>query len=160
MTEQSTTNYGGYGSTYNENTVFNPPIVFEEDGNYKLILECVVGVTTPKEIWETKDVWFQAANERRQRWGTMPEQQQEALVKMTKDALERMHDRIEEWIPEALYLEGGRFIDIHMRFLLTDIDEQVDRNHQATSFQIKAAAEDLKNILNSSDEESSGDCGV
>ena len=107
------------------------------------------GIISPKEIWENKDVWFEAAKKSREVWeNEMTDEKREALERMVKSALERMHDRVPDWLPEALVAEGGSYVDVHLRFLFTDIDKDIDRNEQATSFQIKAAAEATKAALN------------
>lgn len=105
------------------------------------------GEISPKEIWEGKDVWFEQAKRSREVWDSMPEENKEALERMVLSALERMHDRTPEWLPEGLVAEGGAYVDVHLRFLFTDIDKDIDRNEHATSFQIKAATESLKSEL-------------
>lgn len=109
-----------------------------EDGEV-LYLGTITGTITPKEIWENKDEWFNKAKDSREEWDKMSDENKEALTAMVQAAIERMHDRIPEWLPEGLTVEGGNFVDIHLRFLFTDIDKEIDRNDQATSFQIKAA---------------------
>lgn len=113
----------------------------------KDILTTDVGKITPKEIWEQKDVWFTKAKESREEWEKMPDEQREALERMVTGAIERMHDRIPEWLPEGLTVEGGNYIDVNLRFLFTDIDKEIDRNEQATSFQIKAATKETIEAL-------------
>jgi len=110
-------------------------------------LSTVIGKTTPKEIWEQKDDWFNKAKDSREVWEKMPDEKREALERMVRGAIERMHDRIPEWLPEALAVEGGQFVDVSMRFLFTDIDKEIDRNEKATSFQIKAATNEALTAL-------------
>jgi hypothetical protein len=112
-----------------------------------LNLRTTVGKTTPKEIWETKDVWFNQAQKSREAWKQMSDDQRQSVENLVRGALERMYDRTSEWIPDALTVEGGNFLDVQMRFLFTDIDKEIDRNDQATSFQIKAATDASRQAL-------------
>jgi hypothetical protein len=117
-----------------------------EDGDV-LHVGTVVGKITPKEIWEQKDVWFKQAQDSREEWENMSDENKEALTRMVTGAIERMHDRIDEWLPEGLTVEGGNYVDIHLRFLFTDIDKEIDRNEAATSFQIKAATSETATAI-------------
>lgn len=98
------------------------------------------GKTTPKEIWENKDVWYNMTKASTEFWESLTPEQQEALIHLVTGALERMHDRVEDWVPEGLRVEGGEWLDINIKVLFTDIDKAIDRNEQATSFQIDEAA--------------------
>lgn len=122
-------------------------VVLEEEGGQNVTLTTELGKITPKEIWEQKDVWFNNAKQSREEWDSMPDEQREALQRMVTGAIERMHDRVPEWLPEALTVEGGNYLDVHLRFLFTDIDKEIDRNEQATSFQIKAATQETIKAL-------------
>lgn len=97
------------------------------------------GTTTPKQIWESKDVWFEKAKKSREDYEAMSQDQKEALERLVTGALERMHDKVADWLPEGLTVEGGNFLDVNIRFLFTDIDKEIDRNETATSFQVKEA---------------------
>lgn len=119
-------------------------------GEGDLSVRTDLGKITPKEIWEQKDVWFNQAKTSREEWekmGVENEERQDALERMVRNALERMHDRIQDWLPEALTVEGGNYVDVQLRFLFTDIDKEIDRNEQATSFQIKAATKEAAQAL-------------
>jgi broad specificity phosphatase PhoE len=128
-------------------------VVISDEGEDDLHINMEIGKITPKEIWENKDVWFNQAKESKEAFEHMADEQREALERMVTGALERMHDRIPDWLPEALTVEGGNFIEVRLRFLFTDIDKEIDRNEQATSFQIKAAAEATKNVLSEFEDE-------
>lgn len=127
-------------------------VSFTSDDGEVVHLSTTLGTITPKEIWEQKDVWFEAAKTSREEWDKMPEEKREALIRMVTGAIERMHDRIPEWLPEGLEVSGGNYIDVSLRLLFTDIDKEIDRNEQATSFQIKAATEATMKALEEFDE--------
>lgn len=127
------------------------------DDQGELVIGYEIGKITPKEIWEQKDVWFNQANTSREEFEKMADEKREALERMVTGALERMHDRIPDWLPESLTVEGGNYIDVSLRFLFTDIDKEIDRNEQATSFQIKGAVEETKKALAELEEEDEGE---
>jgi len=124
-------------------------VKFGEEDKYGIGVDlyCEMGKITPKEIWDTKDYWFQFAENSRKEWEKMDDEHREALIRMVKAAMERMHDRVADWVPEAMAVEGGNFLDVHIKILFTDIDKEIERNEQATSFQIAAAEEELRNTL-------------
>jgi hypothetical protein len=109
-----------------------------------LSLEFSLGKTTPKEIWESKGDWSGVMNASKEEWGKMADDQREAIINLVTGALERMHDRVEEWVPEGLVVTGGEFLDINLRVLFTDVDKAIDRNEQATSFQIDEAQTEVE----------------
>lgn len=106
-----------------------------------------IGSTNPMDIWETKDKWVQRAKDSRKEWDKMSQEQRDALVDLVQSSIERMHDRAEEWIPEGLIVEGGNYLDVHIRFILTDIDKKIERQQEATSFAIKRAKASLQETL-------------
>ena len=122
-------------------------ILIDDERGQALHMGTIVDTITPKEIWEGKDEWFNKAKNSREEWENMSDENREALEVMVRGAIERMHDRIPEWLPEGLTVEGGNYVDIHLRFLFTDIDKEIDRNEQATSFQINAAKDETAAAL-------------
>lgn len=122
-------------------------VKFEDDKGEPIQYYDNIGNITPKEIWEGKDEWFGKVNRSKQEWEKLSDEYREALERLVKSALERMHDRVEEWLPEALEVSGGNFIDVHIKLLFTDIDKEIDRNEQATSFQVKEAAKEAQEAV-------------
>ena len=116
--------------------------LFGEVDNFGIGLEMslVQGETTPKEIWENKDSYFEFAEKSKEYWDNMTDDQRAAVLRLVRHGIERIYDRIDEWVPEALEVEGGKYIDVHFKLLFTNIDEEIERNEEATTFQIKNAA--------------------
>lgn len=111
-------------------------------------ISAVAGATTPKEIWEEKNEWFDRAKTSREYWdSTMADDQRDAVVRIVKNGIERFHDRAEDWVPDAMKVEGGQYVDITFRVLFTDIDKEIERNEKATSFQIREAQEGTAALL-------------
>jgi len=125
-------------------------VVFGENDTHELGLQISLdeGTLTPKEIWETKDEWYNAAQTSRDYWeNDMEQEQREALLRMITGALARMHDRVEDWVPEGLSSEGGKYLDVTLRILFTDIDQEIDRHTEATLMEIEDAATNTRRIL-------------
>lgn len=111
-------------------------------------ISCEPGATNPKEIWDEKNEWFAVAKESKEHWdNNMSDEQREAVVRIVKNGIERFHDRAEEWVPDALRVEGGQYLDITFRVLFTDIDKEIERSEKATSFQIREAQEGAAALL-------------
>lgn len=111
-------------------------------------ISAVAGATTPKEIWEEKNEWFGRAKTSQEYWeNKMSVDQRDAVVRIVKNGIERFHDRAEDWVPDALRVEGGQYVDITFRVLFTDIDKEIERSEKATSFQIREAEEGTAALL-------------
>jgi len=71
-----------------------------------------------------------------------------AVQRMVQGAIERLHDRIDDWVPEALRDvddEGG--MSVTFRVLMTDISKEIERNEQATKMRVAAAEADTMEML-------------
>lgn len=140
-------------------SVVHQELLFGTEDTYGIgvDLRLVTGSITPKEIWENKNEYFEYAKNSKEEWDKMSTEQQEAVLRLVKSGIERVYDRVDEWVPESLEVEGGNFIDVHFRLLFTNIDEEIERNEEATSFQIKNAAQGTLDKLKSHAEHSDED---
>ena len=72
----------------------------------------------------------------------------EAIQRMVQGAIERLHDRTDDWVPEALRDEddeGG--LRVTFRVLMTDISKEIERNEKATKMRVAAAEADTIDML-------------
>lgn len=135
-------------------------LMFGEVDKYGVGLDMyvVTGSITPKEIWEQKNELYEFASKSKEIWDNMEEDQRQAVLRLVKSGIERTYDRVDEWVPESLKVEGGEFLDVHFRLIFTNIDEEIERHEEATSFQIRNAAqgtlEKLKRQREAGDSES------
>lgn len=129
--------------------VVDSELLFGTDDTYGIgvDLRLVLGTLTPKEIWENKGTYFDYAKRSKEEWDKMSEEKQAAVLRLVKQGIERIYDRCDEWVPESFEVEGGNFIDVHFKLLFTNIDEEIERNEEATSFQIRNAAAGVKEKL-------------
>lgn len=112
-----------------------------------LELHLDTGEISPREIWENKDHYINLANQSREEWEKMTEEQREAILRMVQGALERLHDRVEDWVPEGLRAEGGEWVDVNLRILMTDISKEIERSEQATRMRVDAAKADTVGMI-------------
>jgi hypothetical protein len=106
------------------------------------------GELTPKTIWETKDVWHNQLQESKEIWSKMTTEQREATIRVTKNGMARLYDKVEEWLPEGLEARSGAYMDVYFRILYTDLDKEMQQNDMVTSFKVRDALEGTKEILN------------
>lgn len=86
------------------------------------------GYATPKTIWQNRETYAQAEEASKEQWNTMMTDKQKEIVQvMTKNALGRIYDRVDVVIPSSFHAEPGKYLDITMRFLYSDIDEENER---------------------------------
>lgn len=118
-------------------------------GEYKFDLEMpgigkietliLTNALTPKEVWDTRNSWESFVQASLKEWENMEEDKRESTVKIIKNALENVYDRANEWIPEALEVKSGNYIDVHFRIILTDIDNDIIQTERATTFKMREA---------------------
>lgn len=116
-------------------------LLFGKVDNYSIGVELkiVTGSITPVEIWEQKDELYEFAAKSKEIWENMTTEQREATLRLVKTGIERIYDRVDEWVPESLQVDGGEYLDVHFRLIFTNIDEEIERHEEVTSFQIKNA---------------------
>lgn len=122
----------------------------EDTNGVGLELRIEQGIISPKEIWNQREQLKEATRVSREEvWDKMlsNDEERDAIVQMVKGALERLHDRAAEWVPEGLSAEGGEFIDVNFRILMTDISKEILRNEMATEMSVKSAIDDSKGML-------------
>ena len=69
-----------------------------------------------------------------------------AVVRICRNGVERFHDRAEEWVPDAIRVEGD-VQNVVFRVLFTDIDKEIERSEKATSFQVRDAIDGTTALL-------------
>lgn len=116
-------------------------------------VEIETGICTPKDIWENKNKWFEDTQKSREEWDKQMDPQREAMISLVKNAIARMYDRVDEWVPESFEFESGNFLGCHFKVLCTDIDKEIERAEAATSFQIAEATKEAVQFSGEFDDE-------
>lgn len=107
-----------------------------------------LGELGPKEIWDTRNEWNAYVALSKEIWEQMTEDRRDGVVIIVKDAIERLYNKTEEWLPEALAsTESGRYLDVYFRILFTDVDTEVEREIEANSFRVKETFQDARKEL-------------
>lgn len=115
-------------------------------------VEVETGVCTPKDIWDNKNKWFEDTKTSREEWEKLADENREAMINLVKNAIARMYDRVDEWVPESFEFESGNFVGCHFKILCTDIDKEIERAEAATSFQIAEASKEVVEFAQEFDE--------
>lgn len=72
----------------------------------------------------------------------------EAMARMIGNATERLDNRADEWVPEALRkVEGGDGLIVNFRILMTDVNAKIVRDEAATRLGIENAIEEAQDLL-------------
>lgn len=123
------------------------------DDSAELKVLCGTGYLTPKLVWDQREHWFKFIEDSKGIWNDMDEDKRESAKRLVLTALERMYDNIDEWLPESFESGGGDYLDSRIRIIFTDIEREVDRFEEATSFQIKKAQQETAKMLGMAEEE-------
>lgn len=115
--------------------------------SFDITLELETGFITPKLVWDTRKQWTDFIANSKEIYEKMNDDQQAAATRLIRTALERMYDNAGEWIPECLSTDGGDYVEAHIRVIFTDIDKEVERFEEASTFQLKQAEEDAKRMM-------------
>lgn len=112
-----------------------------------LNVDLELGFITPKLVWDSRQEWTDFITQSKEIFDKMSSDQKEAAKRLVCTALERMYDNAEEWIPESLSTDGGDYMEARIRIIFTDIDKEVERFEEASSFALRQAKEDAAKML-------------
>jgi len=106
------------------------------------------GYATPKIIWENRETYAQEEEESKEKWNTMmTEKQREIVQVMTRNALGRIYDRVDVVIPSSFHAEPGKYLDVKMRFLYSDIDEENERQLEGNDLLIRQTEQEVTEMF-------------
>lgn len=106
-----------------------------------------VGTLTQADIWKDKERFFEEAKKSQEGWANMSEDQRTALLDIVDRALDRMKDQVERWVPDALQLANGQYMECTFRILFTDLDEEMRRREEVTDRRIARAATETAKLV-------------
>lgn len=78
------------------------------------------GNLTPKEVWDTRAVWQAKLEEDKARWESLTDKERATVLTSTAIGIEKLADRIEDWLPEAVTAKTGNYVDVTFRIMYTD----------------------------------------
>lgn len=106
-----------------------------------------LGHLTPESIWSDKDKWAPAEATSEKLWEKMDPDMKETIFAVVSRHLERCLDRLDEWLPYALRVEKGDYIDVVFRMVFADLEAEMKVQNELTKRQITAAIADTKRMI-------------
>ncbi len=105
------------------------------------------GYATPKTIWQNRESYAEQEEKNKEQWDMLTDAQRAATEVMTKNALGRMYDRVDVVIPSGFQAEPGKYLDIRMRFLYSDIDEENERQLESNDLLTRQTEQEVTEMF-------------
>ena len=105
------------------------------------------GKMTPQHAWDWKNKGMTLKKDSTKAWHDMSVDAREATIEIVRHSLERMLDRMEDWVPSSLVVEPGKFIEVKLLMLFNDFDAEVKAMTALTGRKIVEAAEDTQRMI-------------
>ena len=120
----------------------------EDTHGIGLDLKIGMGEISPREIWEEKDFFIGlATTSRGEIWESLNEEEREALLRLSRTAVEVLHANVGAWVPEDLKAEGGEWVDVDFRIRLSDLTNEIANDAEALSAAALEAQVDTLEML-------------
>jgi hypothetical protein len=65
-----------------------------------------------------------------------------------RQGLQRLHDDVEEWLPQAFDVSTGNVLDITFKIMLTDVDLIIQKYTQMTEMKVSQAENSALELYN------------
>lgn len=115
------------------------------DGITELNVE--VGMLTPADVWKQKDEWVAREAESLKAWNNMDEDQRATIFEIVGRTLDRLQERMDQWVPQSLTIEQAKYMDVRFRLLFTDLESEMKARAEITQRKIKEAAEGTADLI-------------
>lgn len=102
---------------------------------------------TPSSVWEDRQNWLDHIESSKKIWSKMTEEEQDGTTFIVKHALQRLHDRIDQILPEALDRSSGAYLDINFKVLFTDAEKAIIKHSALTHLRLEEAKSDALDLL-------------
>lgn len=120
----------------------------EVDDELTLKVQVYEGKYSPTMIWENREKWLEFVEKSRKVWEEMSEDRREGLTLVVKHAMQRLHDKIDTWLPEAIEHESGNCMDVHFKIMFTDADREIQKHSAMTAMRLSEAETESLELLN------------
>lgn len=124
-------------------TEFDLPL----DDGLVVKIQVFEGKYTPSSIWETRNEWLKYVENSKEYWGKMTMEQQEGVTHVIKHAMQRLHDKVDVWLPESIDLSSGAYIDVYFKILLTDAEVAIQKHSALTNMRLDEAKTESFDLL-------------
>jgi len=113
----------------------------EGDRFRKVTLEAKV--IPPGEKWHSKEEVAKLEQASLKFWNELDDEQRQAVVVLVRDALLRLIEDPDLWIPTSLEPKSNNRLDLYLNIHFAEIDEEVVRRRVETEREIYRTREDL-----------------
>ncbi len=100
-------------------------------------------VIEPGEKWHSKEEIAALEQASLKFWNELEDDNRQAVVVLTRDALLRLIEGTDLWIPTSLEPKSGNRLDLYISIHFAEIDEEVVRRRVETEREIYQTREDL-----------------
>jgi hypothetical protein len=115
-----------------------------------------VGMLTPSDVWKQKDEWVAREAKSLEEWNKMDEESRATILEIVSRTLDRLQERMEQWVPQSLTIEQAKYMDVRFRLLFTDLEAEMKARAEITQRKIKEAAEGTVKMVEELDQRSGG----
>lgn len=105
------------------------------------------GKYTPSSIWDSRQEWINYVDKSKEYWAAMSVEQQDGITHVVKHALQRLHDKVDTWLPEAIDVSSGSYVDLYVKILFTDAQEAIQKHNGMTNMRLVEAQNDSFELL-------------
>lgn len=100
-----------------------------------------IGLLTPADVWKQKDEWVAQEAKSMEAWNQMDEDTRATVLEIVGRTLDRLQERMDQWVPNALTIEQAKYMDVKFRLLFTDLESEMKARAEITQRKIREAAE-------------------
>lgn len=125
---------------------FKSTYILGMDG-YQIEVTVSDGRYSPTLVWQEKDKWTEYVQRSQRSWDEMNEDRREGLKLSVKQGLQRLHDDVDNWLPDAIDPSSGVYVDVLMKILFTDADEEINKHNVVTSMKLAEAEKESVALL-------------
>ena len=84
----------------------------------KVSVEVETGTLTPKQVWDMKEELQASVEESIEQWDKLSEEEQDHMVKVVREGLERMIDRLPAVLRASMKLVPDEYVDFNIKILI------------------------------------------
>ena len=107
----------------------------------------------PVSYWDKRLDIFNQVKSSKELYQDMDDMTREAIADRIKSAIEVMHDNVDAWLPSSFEVKSGNVITVTYNIVMTNIEKEVAEDVMLTSFKLREASDELKDILIEMDED-------
>lgn len=108
-----------------------------------LVLDVTIENDTlrPDDIWREKDEVLEDEKKSLEAWSKMSDDDRETKISIVQNALDRLIENSEEWVPASLDIAPGEYLQVRFRILFSDLESELRNAKVVTERRIAEAAD-------------------